>query len=154
MDALIGRPLEEIFIGLAEHVCPVGGSIDQAIARDAFIETIIEMSDLGVTDLSTVTGQQLQTVFELYIAHTIEARICNDIGMKLVALPDNPSAVANVQGQLFDFIRRAASDALAPVWGNAAVLTSKQALALVDSVYQSTFELLRVMSEAEADKEA
>jgi hypothetical protein len=85
-EALAGRPIVEIFIGLADYICPGDGTVDEGIAREAYVETIIELTTEGLTDLSTFTPDQMQTVFELYATHAIEARICNDIGAKVVTM--------------------------------------------------------------------
>ena len=78
--------MEEVFAGLADYICPDGGSIDEGIARDAFIETIADLAEAGITDIDGLTSDQIQTVFELYASHTIEARICNDIGTRVVTI--------------------------------------------------------------------
>ena len=74
LDTLAGRPIEEVFLGLIDYVCPENGSIDAGIARDAFVETIVDLAELGITDLNTLTADQMQTVLELYVTHKIEAR--------------------------------------------------------------------------------
>jgi hypothetical protein len=43
LESLPGRPIEEVFAGLADYICPEGGSIDEGIARDAFVETIADL---------------------------------------------------------------------------------------------------------------
>ena len=55
LGALAGRPIEEIFLGLADYVCPDGGTIDEGIAREAFIETIIDLAGAGIADLDGLT---------------------------------------------------------------------------------------------------
>ena len=47
LEGLAGRPIEEIFAGLSDYICPEGGSIDEGIARDAFIETIGDLAALS-----------------------------------------------------------------------------------------------------------
>jgi hypothetical protein len=89
LGALAGRPIEEVFLGLVDYVCPDGGSIDEGIARAAFVETIVNLADAGVTDLDSLTTDQMQTVFELYATNAIEARLCNDIGAKVITLPSD-----------------------------------------------------------------
>jgi hypothetical protein len=79
LDALAGRPIEEIFLGLMDYVCPEGGSIDDSIAREAFIETIADLAENGLTDFDTLTTDQLQTILELYATHAIEARLCSNV---------------------------------------------------------------------------
>ncbi|MBI5942479.1 MAG: hypothetical protein HY859_18885 [Caulobacterales bacterium] len=150
LDALAGRPIEEVFIGLMEHICPQGGSVDEGIARDAFIETIAELAEHGVTDLDSLTADQVQTVFELYATHAIEARLCNDVGTKAITMPANAAEAQSVQDQLHDFIQRGVADALAGVGEALRDLSPDRTQALVDNVYQSAFEILQTMGEGEA----
>src|SRR5262249_46636721 len=134
LEALVGRPIEEIFLGLADYICPDGGTVDEGIAREAFIEAVAELAEKGITDLDGLNADQMQTVFEMYAAHAIEARICNEIGTKSVALPSDPRAVQRVQDQLRDFVRRSVSDALTSASPLAGGLTQQRVLDLVDQV--------------------
>ncbi|MGB5831073.1 MAG: Qat anti-phage system associated protein QatB, partial [Thiohalocapsa sp.] len=149
LGALAGRPIEEIFLGLADYVCPDGGTIDEGIARDAFIETISDLAGAGVTDLDGLTSDQMQTVFELYATNAIEARLCNDIGAKTVVLPSDSRQTARVQAQLNDFIRRGVADALTAARTAAAALTPNRALAFVGRIYEQAFAILQMMGDAE-----
>lgn len=151
LGALAGRPIEEIFLGLADYVCPDGGSIDEGIAREAFIETIIDLAGAGITDLDGLSPDQMQTVFELYATNAIEARLCNDIGTRAVILPPDSRQAARVQAQLNDFIRRAVADALTTSRAATAVLTPDHVLAFVGNIYEQAFSILQIMGIAEAE---
>lgn len=152
LDSLAGRPIEEVFAGLADYICPEGGSIDEGIARDAFIETIADLAGAGITDIDALTPGQIQTVFELYASHAIEARICNDIGTKVVTLPSDPRTAERVEAQLRDFIQRGVSDAINASGVNIQSLTSDTVMGFVTDVYQSAFDVLQTMGDAEAAK--
>ena len=149
LASLAGRRIEDIFLGLTNYVCPDGGTVDEGIARDAFIETIADLSGEGITDLDALTADQMQTVFELYATHAIEARIINDIGMKAVTLPADLRAAASVQMQLRDFVRRGVSDALTNARTTLQALTPSRVLDFVDGVYQTAFGVLRELGQAE-----
>jgi hypothetical protein len=151
LEALAGRPIEEIFLGLADYICPEGGTVDEGIARDAFIETVAELAGLGVTDLDSLTPAQIQTVFELYATHAIEARICNDIGTKGIALPADVNAVERLQTQLKDFIRRGVSDSLTRAQADFRNLPLDRVNGVVDSIYEAAFEILQTLAEAMAE---
>jgi hypothetical protein len=151
LGALAGRPIEEIFLGLADYVCPDGGSIDEGIAREAFIETITDLAGAGIADLDGLTSDQMQTVFELYAANAIEARLCNDIGAKTVTLPSDSREAARVQAQLNDFIRRGVADALTAARAAAAALTPDRVLAFVGHIYEQAFGILQMMGDEEAE---
>jgi hypothetical protein len=96
LQRLVGRPIEEIFLGMLDIVCPAGGAIDDSIAREAFVETIVELAENGITDFDALTVGQVQTILELNIAHSIEARICNDIGSNAISLPQNVADAADI----------------------------------------------------------
>ena len=153
LESLAGRPIQEVFFGLIDYVCPRNGTIDEGIARDAFIETIVDLTENNITDLNALTAAQMETVMELYAAHAIEARLCNDIGSKLVLLPNNVGEAEQVQGQLGDFIRRAIADAFTRVRLTFDSLTPAQVKVLVDGVYEQTFSILQQMGEREANRE-
>lgn len=152
LESLAGRPITEIFVGLADYICPGAGTVDEGIAREAYIETIVELASEGLTDLNTFTPDQMQTVFELYATHAIEARICNDIGAKAVMMPADAQAAHRVEQQLRDFIRGGVSDALERERANAPNLSSERIHAFVDAVYESAFSILQALGEAEADQ--
>jgi hypothetical protein len=151
LERLAGRPIEEVFLGLADCICPDGGTIDDGIARDAFIETIGELAENGITNVDGLTPEQIQTIFELYAAHAIEARICNDIGTKSIVFPANAAAAARVQSQLVDFVRRGVSDALTKARASMQALTHDLVFGFVTSIYEQAFFILQTMGEAEAE---
>lgn len=152
LEGLAGRPIDEVFVGLADYICPSAGTVDEGIAREAFVETIIELTTLEVTDLDALTPDQMQTVFELYATHAIEARLCNDIGTKLVTVPIDAQAALRVQEQLRDFIRNGVSDALTEARAANPTLTQDRVQSFVDSVYERAFGILQALGDAEADQ--
>ncbi|WP_419910360.1 Qat anti-phage system associated protein QatB [Hoeflea sp.] len=151
LGSLVGRPVEEIFAGLADYICPDGGSIDEGIARDAFIETIADLADAGITDIDGLTSEQVQTVFELYASHTIEARICNDIGTRVVTMPSDARTVERIEAQLSEFIQHGVSDAVNASGIDIGALSQDQVTGFVDSVYEAAFEMLEALGESEAE---
>jgi len=151
LESLAGRPVEEVFAGLADYICPDGGSIDEGIARDAFIETIADLADAGITDIDGLTSEQIQTMFELYASHAIEARICNDIGTKVVTMPTDIRTVERIEAQLGEFIQRGVSDAVNASGVDIGALSPDQVSGFVDSVYEAAFEMLQVLGESEAE---
>ena len=151
LQGLAGRPIEEIFLGLIDYVCPEGGSVDEGIAREAFIETIADLAENGVVSLDGLTADQMQTIFELYAAHAIETRLCNDIGANAITLPADVARAATVQRQLFDFVRRSVSDAMTQAREALLALTPEAVSGFVTRTYESAFNILQTMAEAEAE---
>ncbi len=141
----------EVLRGLTEFICPPSGSIDESIAREAFIETLADLAESGVSDLEALTADQMQTVLELNIAHALEARICNDIGTNAVALPESPEAAAAIQEQLFDFVQGSVSDAFsATPLGQG--LTAQETQVVIDRIYEQAFGVLQALADVEVEK--
>lgn len=123
--------------------------MDEGIARDAFIETIADLAENGITDFDSLTPDQMQTIFELYATHAIETRVCNDIGMKAITLPADAAQAASVQKQLLDFVRRSVSDALTQARAAMQALTPARVFGFVTRVYEQAFAILQTMAETE-----
>lgn len=151
LERLAGRPIEEVFLGLMEYVCPEGGTVDEGIARDAFIETIADLAESGIANFDSLTADQMQTIFELYATHAIETRLCNDIGMKAITLPANAAQAASVQRQLLDFVRRSVSDALTQARADLKALTPERVFGFVTRVYEQAYAIMQTMAEAAAE---
>jgi hypothetical protein len=150
LAALAGGSVEEIFLGLADFVCPQNGTVDAGIAREAFIETIAQLPKEGITSLDGLSSDQMQTVLELYATNAIEARLCNDVGAKTVVLPVSPKAAADVQAQLRDFIRGGVADALTSARKTFDKLTTNNVARFVDDLYGTAFAILLAMGDMEA----
>ncbi|AQR74209.1 Qat anti-phage system associated protein QatB [Sphingomonas sp. LM7] len=150
LAGLAGRPATEILSALVEHICPEGGSIDEGIARDAFLETVVDLADAGVTDMANLTSEQMQTVLELYVAHTIEDRIYNDIGVRGVELPADVRAAEQVRDQLHDFIRGGVVDAFSEAAIDFTAIDPATIAQTIEQVYQSSFDILEALGEQEA----
>ena len=92
----------------------------------------------------------MQTVFELYATNAIEARLCNDIGMRAITFPSDAPEAARVQAQLHDFIQRAVADALTAAQADEVALTPERALTFVEDIYKQAFSILQIMGDTEA----
>ena len=150
---LVGKSVEEIFLGLSDYVCPDGGNVDEGIARSAFIETIAELAESGITDIDSLTPDQMQSVLEIFATHAIEERLCNDIGTKICIAAENLQSFEKVQAQLHDFINRSVSDAFTKANINIKSMTPDKTQGLIDNVYGSAYGILQTMADEEAEKE-
>lgn len=138
-------------VGLADYVCPDGGSVDEGIAREAFFETIVNLAELGITNFDSLSVDQMQTVLELYVAHAIEARMCNDVGTRIIAVPQSAREAVRVEAQIRDFIRRGVSDALTASRTALETLTRDRVTAFVDRLYVDAFAILQSLGEEAAE---
>lgn len=149
LEELAGKPIDELFLGLADYICPEGGGVDEGIARESFISTIAELAAEGEIDFNNLNVDQIQTVFELYATRSIEDRIYNDIGINGIALPENEEAVEKVWEQVHEFIKNGVADALTEARDSLENLTPKNVVGYVDKVYERSFGFLVALSNSE-----
>lgn len=139
---LVGRPFEEVFIGLTDIVCMDGGSIDEGIALDAWLETVADLEGLNVTDPTALTQDQMRDIFLTFMAHTIEGRLLQDIGANGLKVAADLAAIEAFEDQLRDYIRRSVRDSFSSDIGTPVALTDRHIQDIVDRTYQNAWELL------------
>lgn len=148
LSDLSGRPAADVFLAILEFVCPPGGSVDEAIARQAMLETIGDMADAGIGSFDALTPTQLRDFFLDFIARSIESRVMADLGGRGITLPEDVAAVEDAQAQLHDFVTGATRGRLADRLNGVERLSDAQIDAIVDQVYEAAFELVAAAGEA------
>lgn len=148
LAGLAGRPLEDIFIGLTDIVCGDGGSIDEGIAREAWLETVAELEDLDVTDLASLTPDQMREIFLTFITHSVVGRLLQDIGANGFKFAADLAGITAFDAQLRSYIRRAVQDSFSGDLTAPAALTDKQIGRIVDQTYKEAWDLLQLQGDA------
>lgn len=148
---LVGRPIDEVFLGLLNDICPDGGNIDEGLARNAFVETIAQLVTEGMESIDNLTIEQFQHVIEIFVTNTIEGRLYNDIGTKIVFESTDVRTAESIQGQVHDFIQGSVSDAIARHTSEFENLLRLDMNVLVDQIYTDAYEILESLSQNEAN---
>lgn len=148
LAGLAGRPAADVFVNILEFVCPAGGAVDEAIARQAMLETIGDMAEAGVGNFDTLTPAQLQDFFLDFIARSIEGRVTADLGGRGVTLPDDVAAVESAQTQLHDFVTGATRGHLSGRIVGVERMSERDLAGLVEQIYETAFELVAIAGEA------
>jgi hypothetical protein len=142
LAAFIGRPPEDVFIALTDVICRDGGSIDEGIARDAWLETVTELGTLGIDDIGTMTPAQMQELFLAFVAHAIETRLFQDIGANGLQIAADLDAIEEFEAQLRSYIRRAVRDSFSSDLGKLGTVSDQQIKTIVDQTYREAWDLL------------
>jgi hypothetical protein len=150
LAGLAGAPAADVFLAVMEFVCPPGGAVDEAIARQAMLEAIGDLAEAGVGSFDALGPAELGEFFLDYVARSIEVRVMADIGGRGVTIPDDAAAVERMQQQLHDFIVGCTRAELAGRLDGLGSLTDAQVDGLVNQIYEGAFELIAVAGEAEA----
>lgn len=146
LESMAGAPAAEVFETLADIICPAGGTIDEAIAREAMLAAAADLAASGVT-FDALSAEALEAIFLGTIARSIEDKLLNELGSKVVRLPDDAAAVQRIERELHDFVTGAVRDAFAGANGGIAALDTATVDATVADIYERTFEVLQVLGD-------
>ncbi len=150
LAGLAGRPAADVFLALLEFICPPGGAVDEAIARQAMLETIGDMAEAGVGSFDALTSAQMEDLFLDFVARSVEGRVMADLGGRGITLPDDLAAVESAQSQLNDFVTGATRGQLTGRLSGIEHLSNQQIVTVVDQIYETAFELVAAAGEAAA----
>lgn len=149
LQKLSGGSIQDIFTGLTEVVCQDGGSIDEAIARDAWLETIAELDQFGITDLNALTGDQVRELFLTFIAHSIETRLYQEIGVNGFRLSNDLDNIGAFDRQFRDYIERSVRDSFSGDMSHLSDMSDNDIRNIVDTTYLEAWELLEQLGDQE-----
>ena len=149
LSNLAGRPIVDLFLGLTDIICPDGGPIDEGIARDAWLETVADLSDLGIDDDATLTASQMQEIFLAFVAHTIEERLFQDIGVNGLKIAADLATIETFEEELRSYIHRSVRDSFSGDLSGLATLSDRQIMTLVDLTYEEAWDLLVMWGDTE-----
>lgn len=148
LQAFAGRPAHEVFERLIDQLCPAGGNVDEAIAREGLLFAIEELAAANL-NFEDLTPEQLESFVADYLTATIEARVLNDIGTRAIELPADVSRVEHIEQQLHDAISGCVREAIQGEIAGGGSLTDPQIQQLVDTLYSASFDLVQAMAEEE-----
>lgn len=149
LQKLSGRSVQDIFTGLTEVVCQDGGSIDEAIARDAWLETIAELDQFGIGNIDALTDEQVTELFLSFIAHSIESRLYQEIGVNGFKFSDDLDDIEAFDRQFRDYIERSVRDSFSGDMSQLSDMSDDDIRHVVDTTYLEAWELLEQLGDRE-----
>lgn len=144
---LVGKPASEVFLHIVDFVCPNGGSEEEGIARDSYIEALLSLPEIHEKNIEDLTSNEFLSFFQLYMANIIKQRLINDIGTKSISLPENIAQAELVQLQITDYIKGAVSDAISDLHIEIEKIDSLQTKGIVDSIYKRAYDIIASMED-------
>jgi hypothetical protein len=130
LEGLAGAPAVDVFVALTDALCPPGGTIDEAIARDA------------------MTPADLQEFFIGVVTRSIEGKILNEVGTNSIRVSPDLAAVERAQRMLHDFVDGCVRDRFAASGSSLADVSSRQIDDFVSDLYGAAFDLMQTLGEA------
>jgi hypothetical protein len=148
LEGLAGAPAVDVFVALTDALCPPGGTIDEAIARDAMLETVAALAAEGVGNFDDLTAEDLQEFFIGVVSRSIEGKILNEVGTNSIRVSPDLSAVERAQHMLHDFVDGCVRDRFAASGSSLPDITSQQIDGFVADLYAAAFDLMQTLGEA------
>ena len=142
LDHLSGRPAAIVFVALMEGICPPGGRIDEAIARQALLDAIADLAESDVGTIEDMSPDQMSDFFQALVIYTIEGRVIADIGTHAIDVPISAAAAQHVQEQLHDFVTGCVRGHLGQHFDGLAKKSDKEVQDIVERIYVAAFELV------------
>lgn len=139
---LIGRPIDQVFLGLVDYICPDGGRTDEGIARSAFIDLLPSLKEMGIDNIGGINEAQFTAITEMYFSNVIMQRLINDIGKSIIRLPNNIDMIGTIETHLSGFIQGMVSDAMANLGISVRDITDQNARQIVEDVYRTAYSIL------------
>ena len=142
IENLSHKTASEAFIAITDFICPDGGPEDEGIARSAYISAIEESPEMATIRFEDLTSEQIMVIVERTMANAIFNRITNDIGNKIILLPQDRAISDNLIVQMKDFVKGAVSDAVISLDIKAGNIRQGDSLRIVDQVYKAAFDIM------------
>lgn len=133
LDSLANRTTEEIFYALVDYICEPGGDLDEAYARNAYIDAICEIPDGIKGRLERPDAETINFILERFIANSVTKRIENAIGNDMITLPETGMSARELQRLFQDWVSGRVKDAMAAIGG---VLRQDQVRYQIDMIYE------------------
>lgn len=148
LEGLAGAPAVDVFVALTDALCPPGGTIDEAIARDAMLETIAALAAEGVGNFDDMTPSDLQEFFIGVVSRSIEGKILNEVGTNSIRVSPDLASVERMQRMLHDFVDGCVRDRFEATGSNLADVSGQQIDDFVSDLYEAAFDLMQALGEA------
>ena len=149
LDGMAGAPAEDVFVALTDMLCPAGGTIDEAIARDAMLETVADLAAAGVGNFDEMTTNDLREFFIGVVSRSVEGKILNEVGTNAVSVPTDIAGVERTQNMLHDFVEGCVRDEFEERGTSLGDLDGDAIDSFVDDLYAAALDLIQALGEAE-----
>lgn len=150
LQDLAGRPVLEVFEALVDELCPEGGTLDEAVARDAFIEAIAIFAEQDLGNFDELTVDQLDEFLAEVITGCIIGKVINEIGGNSLHGSVDDNRYRDAEATLREYASGAVRDELTRSFDANRSMTSTQMHALIAEIFEDSLAVLQATLEADA----
>lgn len=147
LEGMAGAPAEDVFVALTDMLCPAGGTIDEAIARDAMLETVADLAASGVGNFDELSADDLCEFFIGVVSRSIEGKILNEVGTNAIAAPSDIAGVERAQSMLHDFVEGCVRDEFDARGTDLGDLDAAAVDRFVNDLYSAALDLVEALGD-------
>lgn len=147
LEGLAGRPAAEVLEAVAEVICPDGGTIDEAIARDAMLEAIAEVAEDDPGAFDQLSPDQLDEFLCDVITRSVVTKVLNEIGTNALHGSASDADFREAERITRDFTQGRVRDALGNRFDVGSRPTQSEIDRSISEVYADTFDMLGAVLE-------
>ena len=139
--SLIGKNADEALISITDIVCSDGGTTNEGIVRDAYIDTIAETAELRMLNFEELQPEQMLLILQGCIARVVIGKILNDIGNKLIVIPESLQNVKNLKKQMILYVEGVVKDSFTRLNIHPDSIHPEETQELTNSVYEQIYSI-------------
>lgn len=136
---LIGARADEAFRNIMELICGDGGTTDEGIARDAYIDTLADMKELRGIHFEDLLPNQIMLFLEGCMARIVVGKLLNDIGNKTLSIPDSLRKAGNVKNRMINLVKGLIGDIVVKMNLSSDKIQKEKAQSICDDVYERVY---------------
>lgn len=149
LENLSKKNATDVLLAIADFICPDGGPQDEGIARNAYFAAIEESPEIALIPFEELTPEQMLLIVQKCMVNVVCGRILNDIGNKIIMLPDDVDIAEKLVLQIKEFVTGAISDAVSDLKVDINNMSQHQSTDIVDGVYRTAFEIMAMAGDDE-----
>lgn len=149
--ALADRPIQDIYAALVDLICPPDGDLDDAHAREAYLEAVNEVMQDQPSDLERPSPETIKDIIGKFIANAVNQRIIMAIGLGIIVLPSDSDEIRAVEKGLKDFIRGCVAETMDEFSGD---FRETDLRPEIDAIFERTVEVVGERGEDAANEAA
>ena len=136
---LIGVRADEALRSITDLICNDGGTTNEGIARDAYIDTLADLKELRSKNFEELHPDQIMLFLEGCMARIVVGRLLNDIGNKTLSVPDSLQKAGNVKRRMTNLVKGLIGDIFTNMNLTPDRIQKDKAQSISDSVYEKVY---------------
>ena len=145
LQDLAGKPAAEVFERLVDELCHEGGTLDEAVARDALIDTIEAFAEQEVVNFDQLTPDLWKEFLADLIANCIVSKVINEIGTNSLHGSADDNLYREAETTLREYTSGAVRDELKSPLDPS--ISSEELEGVINEIFETSFAVLQAMLE-------